>query len=53
MQELLRVYGIRNDDVEQGIGISPVVPIINPIPSNQWRLTMNNDGDTWEEEADR
>ena len=34
MQELLRVYGIRNDDVEQGGGISPVVPIVNPIPNN-------------------
>ena len=52
MQELLRVYGIRNDDVEQGERISPVVPIVNPIPNNQRRLTMNNDDDTLEEEAD-
>ena len=53
MLELLRVSGIRNDDVEQGVGISLVVPITNPIPNNQWRLTMNNDDDTLEEEADR
>ena len=53
MQELLRVYGIRNDDVKQGGGISPIVPIVNPIPNNQWRLTMDNDDDTLEEEADR
>ena len=35
MQELLRVYGIRSDDVEQGRGISPIVCIVNPIPNNQ------------------
>ena len=53
MQELLRVYGIRNDDVEEGGGIKPVVPVDKPIPNNQRRLTMNNDDDTLEEEADR
>ena len=53
MQELLRVYGISNDDIEQCGGISPVVPFVYPIPNNQRRLTMNNDDDTLEEEADR
>ena len=46
MQELLRVYKIRIDDVKQGGGVSPVVLVVNPIPNNQNRTANKDEEDT-------
>ena len=55
LQALMRVVGQRNEnnDEEQGGGVGPARPIVNPIPNlqNQRRLAAGFD-DTSDEEAD-